>query len=88
MLALLIVALALYTQSANGRFLDASSTSRRRCCSASALAFVSLGQLVLLMAGELDLSVGPLMGLVVVVSSFFWATGQGTGDLVLGIVAR
>ena len=39
------------------------------------------------MTGNFDLSVGPLMGLVVVVSSFFWATGQGTGDLVLGIAA-
>ena len=36
------------------------------------------------MAANLDLSVGPLMGLIVVVTSFFWATGQGPATLCSG----
>ena len=84
-LAVLIVAFALYTQSSNSRFLSPYNLSSTLLL-VSALALVSFGQLVLVMAANLDLSVGPLMGLIVVVSSFFWATGQGAGDLVLGIV--
>ena len=42
---------------------------------ASALAFVSLGQLIVLLTAGIDLSVGPLMGLVVVVLSFFVGRG-------------
>ena len=37
----------------------------------TAATFISLGQLVILLAGGIDLSVGPLTGLVVVVASFF-----------------
>ena len=42
---------------------------------ASALVFISLGQLTVLLTGGIDLSVGPLTGLVVVVLSFFAAAG-------------
>jgi ribose transport system ATP-binding protein len=54
---------------------------------ASALAFVSFGQLIVLLTGGIDLSVGPLTGLVVVVFSFFAAQGQSDGRLVLGVAA-
>jgi len=54
---------------------------------ASALAFVSFGQLIVLLTGGIDLSVGPLAGLVVVVFSFFAAQGQSDGRLVLGVGA-
>ena len=84
-LALLIVLVAVFTQADNSRFLS-SYNVQATLLLASALAFVSLGQLVVLLTGNIDLSVGPLMGLTAVVTSFFWATGQGTGDLVLGIV--
>jgi len=83
-LALLIVLVAVLTQADSGRFLSSYSLHGTLLL-ASVLAFVSLGQLVVLMTGNIDLSVGPLMGLTTVVTSFFWATGQGTGDLVLGI---
>jgi ribose transport system ATP-binding protein len=84
-LAMLIVLLSIYTEADNGRFLDAYNLHATLLL-ASALAFVSMGQLVVLMTGNIDLSVGPFMGLVVVISSFFWTVGQGTGDVVLGIV--
>lgn len=51
---------------------------------ASALIFVSMGQLIVLLTGGVDLSVGPLSGLTVVILSFFAGDGQGTGDLVVG----
>ena len=38
---------------------------------ATALGFIALGQTVPLMLGAIDLSVGPLMGLGVVIASFF-----------------
>jgi ribose transport system ATP-binding protein len=85
-LALLIVLMAVFTQLDNSRFLS-SYNVQSTLLLASALVFVSLGQLVVLLTGNIDLSVGPLMGLTAVVTSFFWTTGQGTGDLVLGIAA-
>jgi ribose transport system ATP-binding protein len=83
-LALLVVLVAVLTSAHNGRFLS-SFEVQNTLLLASVLAFVGLGQLVVLMTGNIDLSVGPLMGLIVVVVSFFWAVGQGTGDLLLGI---
>jgi ribose transport system ATP-binding protein len=40
-----------------------------------------------LLTGGIDLSVGPLTGLVVVVLSFFVGAGDGAGALVLGLLA-
>jgi ribose transport system ATP-binding protein len=84
-LALLVVLVAFLTSLHNGRYLSTFEV-KNTLALASVLAFVGLGQLVVLMTGNIDLSVGPLMGLIVVVVSFFWAVGQGTGDLLLGIV--
>jgi ribose transport system ATP-binding protein len=84
-LAALVVLVAVLTSAHNGRFLS-SFEVQNTLLLASVLAFVGLGQLVVLMTGNIDLSVGPLMGLIVVVVSYFWAVGQGTGDLLLGIV--
>ena len=83
-LAVLIVVVALATQLDNSRFLS-SYNLQTTLLLASALVFVSLGQLAIIVSGNFDLSVGPLMGLTTVVTSFFWTAGQGAGDLVLGI---
>ncbi len=85
-LAVLIVVMALATQLDNSRFLSSYSVQSTLLL-ASALVFVSLGQLAIILTGNFDLSVGPLMGLTTVVVSFFWTTGQGTGELILGIAA-
>jgi ribose transport system ATP-binding protein len=85
-LALLIVAFALYTDSQNSRFLSPYELQSTLLL-ASLLAFLAFGQLVMVMTAAIDLSVGPLTVLVAVVTSFFWSTGQGAGDLLLGIVA-
>jgi ribose transport system ATP-binding protein len=84
-LGLLIIAMALAAQLENSRFLSSYSL-RSTLLLASALVFVSLGQMVIIVSGNFDLSVGPLMGLTAVVTSFFWTAGQGAGDLVLGVI--
>jgi ribose transport system ATP-binding protein len=48
------------------------------------LAVVSYGQQVLLLVGGIDLSVGPLMGLVVVVESFFLNSPSSVSQQILG----
>lgn len=52
----------------------------------SVLAMVALGQTIALMVGVVDLSVGPLMGFVVVVESFFLTAESTSGSRVLGLV--
>jgi ribose transport system ATP-binding protein len=52
----------------------------------SVLAMVALGQTIALMVGVVDLSVGPLMGFVVVVESFFLTAESSSGARVLGLV--
>jgi ribose transport system ATP-binding protein len=83
-LVTLIVLLGVYTSSINGFFLTTRSMSGSLYLT-SALLFVSMGQLIVLLTAGIDLSVGPLTGLTVVILSFFCGEGQGTGDLVLGL---
>lgn len=83
-LAVLIVALALYTGAANGRFFSALNFQGMLLL-ASALIFVSLGQQVALLVGGLDLSVGPLTGLVVICLSSVAGEGSGPGSIILGV---
>ena len=45
---------------------------------AAALGFIALGQTVALMMGGIDLSVGPLVGFLVVVGSFFINDGKSS----------
>ena len=71
----------------NGRFFLRSSTSSACCCSRARSCSSALGQLIVMLTGGIDLSVGPLAGLVVVVLSFFAAAGQSGGRLLLGILA-
>jgi ribose transport system ATP-binding protein len=85
-LALLILALGAYTTTAHSLFLSAFNF-RAMLLLTSALVLISLGQLIVLLTGAIDLSVGPLTGLVVVVFSFFAGDGQSGGRLALGILA-
>jgi ribose transport system ATP-binding protein len=48
------------------------------------LVFVSLGQQIVLMTGGIDLSVGPLMGFLVVVASFFLTSQDPMGPMWVG----
>jgi ribose transport system ATP-binding protein len=83
-LTALIILLGVYTTTVNNKFLSARSINGILFL-ASALAFVSTGQLIVLLTGGIDLSVGPLTGLVVVILSFFAGEESGPWFFVLGI---
>lgn len=85
-IALLMVLLGLWTAEKNPLFLGPRSISGTLVL-ASILVLVACGQLTVLIAGSIDLSVGPLIGLTVVVMSFFASGGRGTTGLLVGIVA-
>jgi len=70
-----ILALGLYTFSQNDRYLNAFNLSSMLTLLA-ALAFISFGQLGVVLTGGIDISVGPLSGLLVVVASFFVVDGR------------
>jgi len=84
-LAAVIVLLALYTWSDNDRFLASFNLTSLMMLLAG-LAFISFGQLIVIMTAGIDLSVGPLAGLLVVIASFFVLEDKGTGTVVLGFV--
>ena len=84
-LAVAIIALALYTQGHNSRFLSDFNLSSLTVLIA-ALAFISFGQECVILTGGIDLSVGPLAGLVVVIGSFFENSGRGPAVIVAGFV--
>jgi ribose transport system ATP-binding protein len=79
-----IVALAIITQSHGGRFLSSFNISSQLML-LTALAFISLGQLIVIVTGGIDISVGPLAGLVAVIASFFLNTGRSGIFIVAGI---
>ena len=82
-LAAVILALGAYVLNKNSRYLsDFNITSVMFAC--AALGFISLGQTFALLLGGIDLSVGPLAGLLVVVASFFVLDGKSPAIWVLG----
>ena len=84
-LALAIVALAVYTQAHNARFLSNFNLSSLTVLIA-ATAFISFGQECVILTGGIDLSVGPLAGLVVVIGSFFENSGHSAVVLAAGFL--
>jgi ribose transport system ATP-binding protein len=84
-LTALIILLGVYTTAVNDKFLSARSLNGIFFL-ASALAFVSTGQLIVLLTGGIDLSVGPLTGLVVVILSFFAGDENGPWFFAFGVV--
>ncbi|MFB9315578.1 ATP-binding cassette domain-containing protein [Nocardioides plantarum] len=85
-LTLLIVALAAWTWHSNDLFLSARNLSGSMQLM-SILVLVACGQLCVLMVGSIDLSVGPLIGLSVVIMSFYATFDSGTTGLALGVGA-
>lgn len=53
----------------------------------SALGFIAMGQTIALLTGGIDLSVGPLVGFLVVVGSFFILDESPTTSIILGFAA-
>jgi len=84
-LALVIVALAIFTQAQNSDFLNSFNIENLLLLS-TALILVALGQLVVLLTAGVDLSVGPMMGLGLVVLTGFATDGKGTSGFIIGLV--
>lgn len=86
LLFLVMLGLGAYILSTNDKYLSAFNISSMLLL-ATALGFIALGQTIALLTGGLDLSVGPLAGLLVVVISFFATDGFTVGSLLLGFLA-
>ena len=86
MLAALIVALGAFTSAENSHFLTQFNFLGMLLL-ASALVFISLGQLTVLLAAGIDLSVGPLSRPRRRRPLVLRDGRKGAGDLVLGILA-
>ena len=82
-LAIIICALGLYASHVNEFYLSARNLSGLLALVAT-LAVVAYGQQVLMLVGGIDLSVGPLMGLVVVILSFYLTDGAPVADQAAG----
>ncbi|HLM22532.1 MAG TPA: ATP-binding cassette domain-containing protein [Propionibacteriaceae bacterium] len=84
-LAVVMLALGAYIYSQNDRYLNSFNTTSVMLLVA-ALGFIALGQTVALLTAGIDLSVGPLAGLLVVVGSFFINDGKSGLVLLLGFL--
>ncbi|MGF6985530.1 ribose transport system ATP-binding protein [Paraburkholderia atlantica] len=83
MLAVAVCALGLYAAHVNDAYFSARNLSGMLALVAT-LAIVAYGQQVLMLVGGIDLSVGPLMGLVVVIQSFFLNDGAPSSHQIAG----
>jgi ribose transport system ATP-binding protein len=82
-LAFGVCALGLYTAQVNPTYLSTRNLSGMLALVAT-LALASYGQQAVMLVGGIDLSVGPLMGLLVVIQSFFVHGGASAGDQLTG----
>ncbi|MEA2467602.1 MAG: ribose transport system permease protein rbsA [Thermoleophilaceae bacterium] len=84
-LALIMLGLGIYTANSNPAYLT-SLNFESLLFLATALVFVSLGQLVVLLTGGIDLSVGPVVGLTVIMLSDLATDAGNPGRLVLALL--
>lgn len=82
-LGLLVVALALGTGVGHSLFFGSRNVNDLLFL-ATILCLGGIGQLTVLLRGSFDLSVGPMMGLTVVIMSFFATSGAGLEGLLVG----
>ncbi len=84
-LSLVIILLGLFVFSQNANFLSAFNIYNILML-ATALGFIAMGQTVALLMGGIDLSVGPLVGFLVVVASFFINDDKSAAMMTAGFV--
>lgn len=84
-LLIAILALGLISTFGSERFLTTFNIGSMLGLLAPVL-FLAAGQLIVMLTGGIDLSVGPLSGALVVVASFFIVEGYGVGWWILGLV--
>ncbi|WP_026059994.1 ATP-binding cassette domain-containing protein [Pseudaminobacter salicylatoxidans] len=85
LIAFAVVALGIYASMVSPFYLTQRNVGGMLALIAT-LALVSYGQQIVLLIGEIDLSVGPLMALCLVTASFFMTGGASAGMVVLGFV--
>jgi ribose transport system ATP-binding protein len=85
LVAVVIVALAAYLTTLNPNYLSSFNISNA-LIPATAIGFLAMGQTIALLTGGIDLSVGPLAGLLVVIASFFITDSKPVGTVILGLV--
>jgi ribose transport system ATP-binding protein len=85
-LAILVFAIAAYVSANNIRFISFFNIQKILFL-CSALAFVGFGQMCAVLTGGIDLSVGPLIGLCVVIASFFFGDIGAVSAMALGGLA-
>lgn len=81
--SIVILALAFLAGSVNGAFLDPRGIGSILALTTT-LALVAFGQLLVMAIGGIDLSVGPLMGTLVVISSFYFTAESPPQDQAVG----
>nr|WP_243752081.1 ATP-binding cassette domain-containing protein [Leucobacter weissii] len=86
LLGAVILGLAAYILAQNDKYLNAFNVSSILTLTA-ALGFIALGQTLVLLLGGIDMSVGPLAGLLVVIASFHFSGGAQLGSMLLGLAA-
>ena len=84
-LGILALLVAAYTVHGSPTYLG-SYNMKTELFQVAVLVLVALGQLLVVLTGGVDLSVGPLMAVTVVALSFFESSGQGAGMAILGIL--
>ncbi len=86
LLVLVMIALGAFIFAQNDRYLGDFNISSMLLL-ASALGFIAMGQTIALLTGGIDLSVGPLVGFLVVVGSFFILNEAPVTSILLGFAA-
>src|SRR5690606_40079037 len=84
-LATAIVLLALVSATRSDRFLSEFNIASMLGLAGPVL-FLAAGQLIVMLTGGIDLSVGPLSGTLVVIASFYALDGYGAGWWIPGLV--
>ncbi|MET1043010.1 MAG: ATP-binding cassette domain-containing protein [Microbacteriaceae bacterium] len=86
LLVAVMIALGAFIFAQNDRYLGEFNISSMLLL-VSALGFIALGQTIALLTGGIDLSVGPLVGFLVVIGSFFILDQAPTTAIMLGFAA-
>jgi ribose transport system ATP-binding protein len=84
-LAVLIIALAVFTQTQNANYLSERNIASTLSI-AAILAVVTAGQGLVMMRGGIDLSVGSVMSMATVIGSFYIIDAGGVGYQIVGFV--
>ena len=81
-LSVIMLAFGAYVYGKNSRYTSAFNINSILLL-VTALGFIAVGQTIVLLVGGMDLSVGPMAGLLLIISSFFVNDGSKLGSIVL-----